>query len=507
MTRISLPTSIALLLPLLGLALLAAPARAADGYTVLLEPGKDGAYRPAAEALAKLRSGTVREFDPAHLDEVLKTLRKDPPRFVAFVLPPERIDVDLCHAILTMATKVDDDPFVDFEYGFVTGRDGSAALRFVGRIEAATKRKFDRKGAMFGSWEGPFLPPPQPLTALKTLGFDFEMKLVLAKAKEEVRRKDAKAALQSFAEKDVLLFFSHGYPDRMVCCFTAKDLRDWKVRFAPSVLVNCSCYNGAPGRWFDIGPGGRFTDSGLVDPDASVALQVLDSGVAAYVAGVDPWHGPLANQVFYYIADDGLRLGAATKAMRDRLALAFLPDRIAYPPTSTVVATGEGRANRLRNGAGMILYGDPAFAPYGDEPARRFFARWEAGDGKAGAKLVLGFRPLFDGAAGNDFNFTQACLMDYYSVRTSKVMQELLMEVYRVVDMPDGMKAAPKLTVAKAVCGDGKVNTGEPQVVVEETPEGRRLHVRVPLAEPVFPVFRLAHLARKGVTIELVEAR
>ena len=56
----------------------------------------------------------------------------------------------------------------------------------------------------------------------------------------------------------------------------------------------------------------RFTDRGLVDPAGSVALQMLDSGVGAYVAGIDPWHGPLASQVFCLIADDGLRLGADT---------------------------------------------------------------------------------------------------------------------------------------------------------------------------------------------------
>lgn len=487
---------------LVGLAL---PAYAGSDYVVLVDPGEDDAYRPAAEALAKLHDGLVRPFDPADLDGALEALRRSPPRHVAFVLPPEKIDVELCHALLAMATKVDEDPFIDFAFGFVTGLDGSAALRFVGRIEAAAKRKFGRQSALFGTWEGFMLPSPRPLTALKTLGFESEMKLVWTKAKEPDRRKAAKAALQSFTEKDALLFFSHGYPDRMVGCYTAADLREWKVRFAPALLINCSCYNGAPGRWFDFGPGGRFKDAGRIDPAASVALQILNSGIGAYISGIDPWHGPLAFQVFQHIADDGLSLGAATKAMYDRLALAFLPERIAYPPTGTVVMTGEGRANRLRNGAGMILYGDPAFAPFGDEPARRFFARWEGGaDGRT---LVMGFRPLIEGQPGQDFMLSQARLMDYYSVRTRNILAELKMEIYRVVPLPDGVETAPKLRVAKAVCGDGTVKTGDPQVVVEETLDGRRLHVRVPILEPLFPAIRLLELAKKGVTVELAEVR
>lgn len=489
---------------LLGAALLvlalAFPALAGDDYLVLVDPGKDDAYRPAAEAMAKLHGGVVRTFDPARLDGALAALKEAPPRHVVFVLPPEKIDVDLAHSILGMATQVDDDPFTDFEYGFVTGRGGPAARRFVGRIEAAAKREFGRKGAMFGSWEGPMLPPPMPLGAAKAIGFDFEARFVLANAPEEPRRAAARAALAALAEKDALLFFSHGYPDRMVGCFTAGDLRDWKVEFAPALLVNCACYNGAPGRWYGIGAGGRFTDRGLVDPARSVALQILDSGVGAYVAGIDPWHGPLASQVFCLIADDGLRLGAATKAMHDRLALAFLPERIVYPPTAEVVMTGEGRANRLRNGAGMILYGDPAFAPFARDPSHRFFARREK-DGR----IVLGFRPLIEGLPATDFMLPQARLMDYYSVRTADVMKELSMEVYRVVRWPDG--AAPKLRVTKAVCGDGAVKTGEPQTAIEATPDGPRLHVRVPIAEPLFPAIRLLELARNGVTIELSPTR
>ena len=54
------------------------------------------------------------------------------------------------------------------------------------------------------------------------------------------------------------------------------------------------------------------------------------------VGGIDPWHGPLNNQVFQYVVDDGMRLGEATKMMADRLALAFAPERIHDPATAGV---------------------------------------------------------------------------------------------------------------------------------------------------------------------------
>src|SRR5439155_967008 len=66
-----------------------------------------------------------------------------------------------------------------------------------------------------------------------------------------------------------------------------------------------------------------------------------------------------------HLFDDGLRLGAAAKIMHDRLALDFLPGRIHFETALKEPGrfAGEGVSNRRHNGAGMILCGDPAFAP------------------------------------------------------------------------------------------------------------------------------------------------
>ncbi len=267
----------------------------------------------------ELHGATVKRFDPRKIDATLADLRKAPPRFVVFVLPPEKIDVELTHAILEMATQVDDDPFVDFEYGFVTGRDGAAALRFVERIAAAWKRDFGDKATLFASWEGPILPPADQLTGMKALGFSATQRLVKAGDAAEVRLKATREFLTECKGKDALIFMSHGYPDRMDLCFNAKNLRDWKVDLSPAILFNCACFNGAPGHWFH--PKGQgYEDRGITARDQSVALALLDSGIAGYFAGVDVWHGPLNSQVFYYVTDDGMRLGEAANAMHNRLA-------------------------------------------------------------------------------------------------------------------------------------------------------------------------------------------
>jgi hypothetical protein len=481
-------------------------------YLVLVDSGNKDEFLPAAEAMAALHGAEVKRFDPAKLDRTLTELRKAPPRFVVFVLPPEKIDVDLCHAILGMATKVDDDPFVDFEYGFITGRDGAAALRFVKRIEQAWKRDAGDKAMLFGSWEGPFLPSGSRLTGMKALGFTAKDCYVKAKDTEQTRLKAARQILEDCKGNDALIFMSHGYPDRMDLCFSAKDLREWNVDLSPAILFNCACFNGAPGRWFE--PTGKgYEDRGVVARDDSVALALLDSGIAGYFAGVDAWHGPLTSQVFYYVTDDGMRLGEAANAMFNRLALEFSPDRIHYEPTLKRKRNNKNwwAQNQRDNGAAMILYGDPALAPFAKRAKHLLSARTKP-VGKDGLALTIEVRPLIDGAPGEDFSVLPINrLYDYYSLRADPDRSPPQLELYRVVPLPARSGAAPALRVVAAKSGDKDIPTGPVQLAVEDTPGGKLLHVRVPLrvsiSDKPLDNLRLMALAKQGLVVELEGTR
>ncbi len=472
-------------------------------YLVLVDPGAGDEFMPAAKAMAALHGAAVQRFDPRRLDAALAELRKAKPRFVVFVLPPEKIEVDLAHAILEMATRVDDDPFVDFEYGFVTGRDGAAALRFVRRIEQAWRRDYGERATLFASWEGPVAPRGDRMSGLKALGFSGKERYVTTKDAEDVRRKAARAALAECKGNDALVFMSHGEPDRMEFCFRAEDLRAWKVDLSPAILFNCACFNGAPGRWFAPGPKG-YEDRGVVRRDDSVALALLDSGVAGYFAGVDMWHGPLNAQVFYHVVDDGMRLGQAAKAMYDRLALEFLPGRLHFDPVQKRKPGGNAWVqNRRDNGAAMILYGDPALAPFAKRAKRLLSAHAEV-LGKDRLHVRIELRPLVADLQGNDFYTLVANrLLDYYSVRADPVKAPPQLELYRVVSLPAGWKGAPALRVTSALSAGKEIPTGTPQLAVEDTPGGKFLHVRVPVQIPFFQAFRLMALARQGLTVQL----
>ena len=458
----------------------------------------EGPYQKAADRLAEFHKAQIITVEP-DLNAFFEAAAELKPQYVAFVLPPDWIDIDLTNSILSRASQVDDDPFIDFEYGFVTGRDGKAAMGVVERMIAAWEYDIGKSGGILGTWEGPQIPPPSELSTLGAMGFEATASYVKATEEEDTRRKLVKAALDDLAGRDVLLFYSHGYPDQMVGCFSAADLGEWGCDFTGSILFNCACYNGVPGRWYNIGPGGRFVDSGVIDPEQSVALEILDSGVTAYFAGINPWHAWLTNEAFAHVVDDGDTLGGAAKALFDRLALEFHPDPISFPKAADTVMTGEGFENRRRNGAGMILYGDPKFAPYGESASRIAFAEFD----KKGA-LTIGYRPLVDGMPASDFMIAQSRLMNYYSVRKAEtVMEDLAMEVYRVVELPQDHDPPKTVSVEKAVCGDTPVPTKAPQWMVETTPRGQLLHVRVPIDAPMFGSPWLMNLSQKGITIHL----
>jgi hypothetical protein len=379
-------------------------------------------------------------------------------------------------------------------------------MQFVLRLAAAQTREFTKKAALFGSWEGRMPPHVQKLSSLAALGFEGRADLVETRSSEAERRKKANEALSSYRGLDALMFFSHGYPDAMSACFGAQDLREWKIDLSPAILINCACYNGVPGRWYAPESGG-MKDMGLIAPDDSVALAILDAGVSAYLAGIDPWHGPLANQVFCYIFDDGMRLGEAAKRMFDRLALDFLPGRIRFEPTVERRLTGEGTENRRHNGAGMILYGDPAWAPYARSANRRMFAEKEETE-EGTLRLRIGTRALIkSGTGGVDFMLPMHRLMDYYSVKTQDIMNELSMEIYRVLPLEDLPDPVPAFRVVSARTGNRDVPFKDPQLVIEDTPWGRLLHIRVPLnVRPVGNLWPML-LARQGITIVLKGVR
>jgi hypothetical protein len=81
------------------------------------------------------------------------------------------------------------------------------------------------------------------------------------------------------------------------------------------------------------------------------------------------------------------------------------------------------------------------------------------------------------------------------------------LEFYRVVPLPAQFKKEPVLKVVSAKSGNKDIPAGKPQQVVEDTPGGRFLQVRVPiqisLSDSFVERMRLVALATQGMKMEL----
>ncbi|PKP20312.1 MAG: hypothetical protein CVU05_09445 [Bacteroidetes bacterium HGW-Bacteroidetes-21] len=92
------------------------------------------AYYDAVRIIRDYRNAEVITYNPANVNAVLTSLTIAQPRYVAIVLKPIELDINLVRRILIMSTNLDSDPFSDFSYGFITGATAQDAVDFVNNI-------------------------------------------------------------------------------------------------------------------------------------------------------------------------------------------------------------------------------------------------------------------------------------------------------------------------------------------------------------------------------------
>jgi hypothetical protein len=123
-------------------------AQACD-YLVLDLAGHADPYHAAARRLAELRNGEIVAVNRERLPALLEIIKQKQPRYVALVVRPGDLDVNLARSFLKLSTQVDDDPFVDFAYGFITGETPEAALSLA---EAGVQSEKKRRQPSF-AWQ------------------------------------------------------------------------------------------------------------------------------------------------------------------------------------------------------------------------------------------------------------------------------------------------------------------------------------------------------------------
>ncbi|MEM6671477.1 MAG: hypothetical protein AAF726_01455 [Planctomycetota bacterium] len=360
------------LLPL-PLPLQRASAPAERPYVVLTAVDERDPFHAAARALADAYGAEIHALDPDDLEPLREVLRAAAPANVAIVLRPEQLDFSLGRRFLQLATEIDDDPFVDFAFGYITGRTGKDALRLA---EAGIERKPLERAPKLATVAGgvdrstkfsrrvPLRDETLSSTTIHCAGES-------AFPDEGRDIKFVKKSLRQLRGKvDALTFVGHGYPDQVVGGPNATDLRD--ARLKDAVVFNVACYTGVTSKWFESDYAAGEERLRVVKPEESFALAVLDAGVVGYTAYLCPRPaGPELDCDRAALIADGLSLGEARRRDYDKTVLGYLgfgEPRMQLAPITDgteLVRGGDVVRNVMLEGAtGGVLFGDPACVPF-----------------------------------------------------------------------------------------------------------------------------------------------
>lgn len=355
--------------------LLAAGPVLAEDYVVLAAPSADRGYAAAAKRLAEHHGSKVYALDPERPERLRAKLKELALRYVVLVLAPEQIEFGFQRRFLEMAAGLDDDPFVDFAYGYVTGATGAEALALV---EAGISAAGAPRDASLGRLAGSASKSLERNTQYKLRGSSPDVIRAQIRGDEESHDREFLATfLPKLATSNAIMVSGHGFPDRVVGCLDAEDLKN--VRLPGAVVLNVACWTGTTDRWYRYARGGVLHEE-AVARKRSLALAMVRTGVCGYVAYLCPRpQGPEMDRELMALAVGGQSLGDARRREYDKAVLGFLGFGEREMNLTQPAPVGPRRPDvdairdiMLEDATGGVLFGDPALRPFtarrGEDP-------------------------------------------------------------------------------------------------------------------------------------------
>ncbi|MEQ1903932.1 MAG: hypothetical protein ABL888_07110 [Pirellulaceae bacterium] len=455
-----------------------------EKYLVVSLVDESSEFLAAAEMLAERHDAKIVNAAPGFDDKLLTELQRLRPTTVAFVVHPNDLDINLVQKILVLSTRIDADPFVDFAYGFITGRNGEAAVRLV---KASEKALVEPAITMFGVGSAQMGKSFVQKAAWPLRGATIPMTTFYSAGDSDETRdeKFVGDAMAKISKPPILLLASHGYPNGLVGGPKASDLRG--VDLSGSVVLNIACYNGVTCTWYVDDWGTMKVAKKSVTPEESLCLQVIDSGVAGYVAWTCPRPaGPTMMGEAMLVASTGQSLGELRRSDANSVVLAHLlsgESAVKADPMveGTELKGGQTAGQAVRKmSTGGVLIGDPAFIPFAEKPDTdpRTVEVTEKPDGLVvNAKVQT---PLFHFFAGEQVNYWND--------------NEAAMRLETVVPLGDRVVSDVQLAKAPAGVTEYKL------VAAVEHDRGKRfLKMKITFAQPK-DMMKLQAMSLKGLS-------
>lgn len=375
------------------------PPHGARAYIVLSAVDPKGPWHKAAERLAAYREGAILPFRIDQLASAQRRLAFAGARYVAVVVEPQDLDVNLHRRLVAISTRMDDDPFCDFALGYITGPTPEAALALVNAGIAVDRARAERsavEAAVVSEVES-FVTDDPPLALAGELGFEGKS-IYWATREADTDVLDFVAEhLKDLENRGIVMFGGNGDPEGIwlfaddrnmdeakhwpfdpkrvgedpkgeMPRILAKDLRG--LDLSRSVVWSGTCHSGVTSRAF---VGGDIVSTFgnvdcvteyLVPADRSLALAILGDGPAAFLAPIGPNHGYATLVEAHSALATGMPLGDVMRVQYDEIVLV---EGGRLSPPVFVPGEPEPAEHPMRgNAVNRLLFGDPQCSPFGD---------------------------------------------------------------------------------------------------------------------------------------------
>ncbi|MCB9892327.1 MAG: hypothetical protein H6833_11805 [Planctomycetes bacterium] len=448
-----------------------------ERYVVLTGFERTDPYHAAAERLAAHhRTEWLIPFDPNAPEGALERLRAIEPTHVAIVLRPEQLHVNSVRAILVMATQVDADPFVDFDYAYVTGATAAEALQFVENVVRASQRELPRLIGQSAVWggEGSSSAGEEPYVFGKTMRPSRSLRFRSPEGEQGRDQPFLDEHLTALEDCGAILMGGHGMPWEIVSGPQAADMA--KLDLFPSVVFNYACYTGVTGTYAE--PEYRVQEVvqhlKQVESERSFALTLLRRGVVGYTAYVTPRPAGPEMSVEFQRVLAGETMAGARRRDYAKVLLGYLgfgesgivPPRVEEGRGMPRAELDSVRHLMLDAATGGITFGDPAYRPFPrDESLLPLKTQAKVEGDELHVRMTLGARAVYLWGA-DPFR------------RWKEGTMQMAMKLVDRVRVPESFGAIRSVHVERATWG-GKAIETLPVVWAEEHDRGQRfLHVK-----------------------------
>lgn len=326
-------------------------------HVILTNLAPTDPYFAAVSRLRKYRKARIVEFDPAHVASVLEEIRGISPVFVSLVLRPEALDVNIGYDILELSIQLDDDPFSDFAYGFITGATASEAVALVENMIQAESNPngVPRRLVAFGL--------SNVSQVDDKIGFEWLPDWQCLRLGHEPGTFPHER-LDELANRGIIRFWGHGTPRRVDDSLSYSQLRD--LSLYPAVVFAGPCFSAVVHRYYEWECCATSVGAGCVHTEQSLAMSFIAQGATAYFGSLHENRCISAAREMEDALAMGDPLGIVMKRAYDTVVMARGGKRPGLPR----LCAGEQPPKedpvdfQINRAASRILLGDPAYQPF-----------------------------------------------------------------------------------------------------------------------------------------------